>query len=166
MREAPTAHYGSALPIDLVRSRLMGQRALVLEDDAETFGRIFMSLSSVGCRASLARRPIQAFQQAERSRPTLIIFSTALEDARAADLVVDLRANPATAGAVLVALADQDSKRERRRLGELGCDGYLCKPADRYLFAVELLKRTPRLMGDDRFAEQGPAEPRRLANVA
>ena len=166
MREAPNAPFGSVLPIDVVKARLSGQRALILDDDAETFGRIFMSLAAAGCRATLARRRIQAFQLAERTLPTLIIFSTSLDDARPAELLADFRAHPATASAILVALAPEDSKRERRRLTELGCHGYLWKPADRYLFATELLKRTPCLLGPTGVPSRARDEAEPLSNVA
>jgi DNA-binding response OmpR family regulator len=166
MREASNASFGSVLPIEVVKGRLFGQRALVLEEDAETFGRIFMSLAAVDCRATLARRRVQAFQLAERTLPTLVIFSTSLSEARPTELLTELRANAATAGAVLVALAPEDSKRERRRLTELGCDGYLWKPADRYLFAAELLKRTPCLMGGAATTARSAAGAPVLSNVA
>ena len=166
MRDASNANTGSIIPIDVVKARLSGQRVMVMEEDAATFGRIFMSLTAADCRATLARRRLQAFQVAERSRPTLVIFSTAFAGATAPELIADLRASPFTADAILVALADEESKRERRRLFALGCDGYLWKPADRYLFAVELLQRTPRLMGVESAKSANAAKAAKVAKAA
>jgi DNA-binding response OmpR family regulator len=82
---------------------------------------------------------------AARTPPTLIIFSTSVTS-DLTGLVGDLRREAAWAPATLVALGDGMAKRERRKLLELGCDGYVAKPADRFLFATELLLRTPRLL--------------------
>jgi response regulator RpfG family c-di-GMP phosphodiesterase len=147
---SPRPNSGSVLPLDVVKAHLSGHRALVLDDDAEDFGRMFVSLSSAGCRAVLARRTAQALKLAAQLQPTVVIFSTTSGDTGAAGLLKQLREFPATAGAVLVALADRQSKRERKRLAELGCDGYLGKPVDRFLFATELVQQTPRL-------REGPA---------
>ena len=136
---------GRILHQDEVKARLSRHRALIIEDDAASFGRMFMSLAAAGCRSTLARIPAQAFQMAARTPPTLVIFSTTVAGGAAA-LVSELRREPATTGAVLVALGSGANKRERRRILQLGCDGYLDKPADRFLFATELLLRTPPLM--------------------
>ena len=135
----------STLHVDAVRARLTGHRALIIEEDAESFGRMFMSLAAAGCRAILARRPVQAFQIAARTPPTLVIFSTSVTG-DVTGLVGDLRREAACSLATLVALGEGTAKRERRKLLELGCDGYVAKPADRFLFATELLLRTPRLL--------------------
>ena len=132
--------------VAVARTCLSGHLALVLDDDVSSFGHIFVSLASAGCRAVLARRWTQAVHQIERvGRPSLIIFSTKLMDTGAAAGIEAVRALRETNGAILVALADRVSKREQRLLRSLGCDGYLCKPVDRFLFAAELVRRTPRL---------------------
>jgi len=138
----------SLLDFPTVKARLTGHRALVIDEDTESFGRIFVSLSSAGCRVKLARQPNVAMQITAVFRPGLIIFSTSLPAATVADLIAALRDAPATKDSVFIALAARESKRERHRMMDLGCDGYLWKPCDRYLFATELVRRTPCLLSD------------------
>lgn len=135
----------ATLDFSLAKARLKGHRALIREDQPETFGRMFIALAATGCRASLARRRIQLFQMAATIQPTLIIFSMQAEP-DAASLVRDLRQNPATRDCVIIALGGGQSKRERQRLIEIGCQGCLEMPVDRHLFAMDLLQRTPCLL--------------------
>jgi DNA-binding response OmpR family regulator len=137
---------GSSLDFATAKKQLTGHRALVMEEEAESFGRMFLSLSSAGCSATLVRRWAQVEPMARRTRPTMVLFSTQLAEMGAEEIVRRLRENPATGAAVLVALAARESKKERRKLLDLGCDGYLWKPADRYLFAMDLVARTPILL--------------------
>jgi DNA-binding response OmpR family regulator len=129
-----------------VRKQLTGHRALVLEEESEAFGLMFVSLSRAGCPAMLARRWAQIDPAISRTRPTLILFSTMLAEVRGDEIVRRLRGDPATRTAILIAVAGRESRKERRKLTELGCDGYVWKPIDRYLFAMELVARTPRLL--------------------
>jgi len=145
---APAISGSPLLDFPTVKARLTGHRALVIDEDAESFGRIFVSLSSAGCRVKLARQPNVAMQITAVFRPGLIIFSTSLPAATVADLIAALRDAPATKDSVFIALAARESKRERHRMMDLGCDGYLWKPCDRYLFATELVRRTPCLLSD------------------
>ena len=155
----------STLHVDAVRARLTGHRALIIEEDAESFGRMFMSLAAAGCRAILARRPVQAFQIAARTPPTLVIFSTSVTG-DVTGLVGDLRREAACSLATLVALGEGTAKRERRKLLELCCDGYVAKPADRFLFATELLLRTPRLLSPMGAAPREHASDRAVEHAA
>jgi DNA-binding response OmpR family regulator len=142
----PGAALGSSLDFATAKKQLTGHRALVMEEEAESFGRMFLSLSSAGCSATLARRWAQVEPMARRTRPTLVVFSTQLVEMSGEEIVGRLRENPATRAAVLVAIAGRESKKERRKLLDLGCDGYIWKPTDRYLFAMDLVARTPILL--------------------
>jgi DNA-binding response OmpR family regulator len=142
----PGAALGASLDFATAKKQLTGHRALVMEEEAESFGRMFLSLSSAGCSSALVRRWAQVEPMARRTRPTLVLFSTHLTEMSAEDIVHRLRDNPATHAAILVAIAGRESKKERRKLLDLGCDGYVWKPADRYLFAMDLVARTPLLL--------------------
>lgn len=148
-RLAPGVSLASTLDFATAKRQLTGHRAVVVEEETESFGRIFLSLSSAGCPATLARRWAQVEPTARRTRPSLILFATQLSEMSGEEIVRRLRGNPVTAAAVLVAIAPRESKKERRKLLDLGCDGYVWKPADRYLFAMELVARTPRLLPVD-----------------
>jgi DNA-binding response OmpR family regulator len=143
---------GLAATLDFatVKRQLTGHRALVIEEESESFGRMFVSLSSAGCSATLARRWAQVEPAIRRSQPTLILFSTQLPEVGGPDMVRRLRQLLGSGNPALIAVAGRESKRERRKLLELGCDGYVWKPADRYLFAMDLVARTPRLLGSPR----------------
>jgi DNA-binding response OmpR family regulator len=142
----PGAALSASLDFATAKKQLTGHRALVMEEQAESFGRMFLSLSSAGCPATLVRRWAQIEPMARRTRPTLVLFSTQLAEMSAEEIVHRMRENPATRAAILVALAARESKKERRKLLDLGCDGYVWKPADRYLFAMDLVARTPALL--------------------
>jgi DNA-binding response OmpR family regulator len=142
----PCAPFGSALDFATTKRQLTGHRALVLDEESESFGRIFVSLSAAGCTATLARRWAQVDIAVRRMRPSLVIFSTQLAEISGGEIIHRLRENVLTRGVIAVAVAGHESKKERRKLLDLGCDGYLWKPTDRYLFAMDLVARTPRLL--------------------
>jgi DNA-binding response OmpR family regulator len=142
----------STLDFATAKRQLTGHRALVIEEESESFGRMFVSLSSAGCPATMARRWAQVEPLMRQTHPTMILFSTQLAEMNAAEIVRKVRQNPGTKGAVLIAVAGRESKKERRKLLELGCDGYVWKPTDRYLFAMDLVARTPRLLDGNRGA--------------
>jgi DNA-binding response OmpR family regulator len=152
LRTTTTSHAPSlSTTIDFatVKKILTGHRAVVLDDDCESFGRLFLSLSTAGCPATLARRWAQIEPAVRRVKPTLIIFSTTMQDLGGLEIVRRLRDAPATQDAIIVARSAAESRTERRRLLAAGCDGYLWKPTDRYLFATDLLTATPRLIAPD-----------------
>jgi CheY-like chemotaxis protein len=148
-RSVTAVPLASALNFATAKRQLTGHRALVMEEEPESFGRMFLSLLSAGCPATLSRRWAQVEPTARRTRPTLVLFSTQLAEMGGEEVVRRLRGNPTTSAAILVAIAGRESKKERRKLFELGCDGYVWKPADRYLFAMDLVARTPRLFQAD-----------------
>ena len=151
-RPVPGLSLASTLDFATAKRQLTGHRAMVIEEETNSFGRIFLSLSSAGCPATLARRWALVEPTARRTRSSLILFSTQLSEMGAEEIVRRLRGHPVSAQAILVAIAIRESKKERRKLLDLGCDGYVWKPADRYLFAMDLVARTPRLLQAD-----GPA---------
>src|SRR5450432_4509104 len=122
---APAISGSPLLDFPTVKARLTGHRALVIDEDAESFGRIFVSLSSAGCRVKLARQPNVAMQITAVFRPGLIIFSTSLPAATVADLIAALRDAPATKDSVFIAPSEREPNRERHRTMDLGCKGYL-----------------------------------------
>ncbi len=131
------------------RACLAGRSGLVIDDDGERFGRMFVSLSTAGCPVRLARSFEQARQMLSRevAAPALVILSADLGEGPAdvAGIVGWLRAQPRTREAILVAIAGIESRRERRRLIDAGCDGYLARAVDARLFAQDLLAAVPRL---------------------
>ncbi len=148
----PVAPLSSNLDFATAKRRLTGHRAVVIEEESESFGRMFVSLSSAGCPATLARRWAQVETLLRQTHPTMILFSTQLAEMSASEIIRMLRQDPGTKNAVLIAVAGHESKKERRKLLELGCDGYVWKPTDRYLFAMDLVARTPRLLDGNRGA--------------
>jgi DNA-binding response OmpR family regulator len=145
-RSTSATSIGWRLDFEMTRRALQGHRVVVIDDDSESFGRAFISLSRAGCEATLARRWAQVAPAVRQRRPTLIIFSTELTDADGLEILGRLRNDESTKAAIVVALASRESRKERRKLLALGCDGYIWKPTDRYLFATELVERTPRLL--------------------
>jgi CheY-like chemotaxis protein len=146
------AAIASNLDFATAKRQLSGHRAVVIEEESESFGRMFVSLSSAGCPSTLARRWAQVEPLVQRTHATMILFSTQLSEMTTPEIIRMLRQDPGTKAAVLIAVAGRESKKERRKLLDLGCDGYVWKPTDRYLFAMDLVARTPRLLDGNRGA--------------
>jgi CheY-like chemotaxis protein len=122
---------------------LSGLTGIVVDEDAETFCRIFVSLDHVGCRVRLARRFVQGVKMLREVRPSFVIVATRVEGGSAAELLRLIKAEPASRHTLVLALAASENRHERRRLLGNGFDGYLAKPVDLHLFAQELVAQVP-----------------------
>jgi CheY-like chemotaxis protein len=130
---------------DEVKRRLHAASVLVISQDVENAGRIFVGLGRLACAVRLARLSIQAMKMLEQVRPAICVVDADDGDKEAPALLRDLRAHPVTQDALFVALIARESPGRRRRLTQAGYHGVLTKPLDEHLFPQELLRGIPVL---------------------
>jgi CheY-like chemotaxis protein len=135
------------LGLDEARSALANRSVVFVGADVETGGRLFLGLTGVGCQVRLVRRRVQLGAFVEERVPSVVLIDIDDPQTEAARLIRDLRADPRTAQATIVAVTGADPPPLRRRLGALGCDAILLRPTDPRLVAQELLRVAPRLAG-------------------
>jgi CheY-like chemotaxis protein len=132
------------LPVDQARSVLAGRSVVFVGADVETGGRIFVGLSRAGCHVRLVRRRVQLGSFIDERVPSLILIDFDDADNEPPRLIRELRADPRTARALIIAVTSGDPP-PRRRLGALSCDAVLARPTDPGRVAQELLRVAPLL---------------------
>lgn len=146
---------GWVVSFEDARRALTGLSVLYFGDDAESGGRIFMSLGQAGARVRLARRLVQGFQLLEALRPRLVIIDGDSSEMDMTELVRELRRRPASASALLVVLSSRDGRAMRRRAKAMGADGFLPKPIDLRVCAQTLVRDLPALAERSTLAASG-----------
>jgi CheY-like chemotaxis protein len=76
------------------------------------------------------------------AKPDLILLDLGLPDRSGLDVARELKANPATANVVIVALTGSVGAAEKRACLEAGCNAYFAKP----ISPKELLRKLPDLL--------------------
>jgi PAS domain S-box-containing protein len=107
-----------------------GGRVLLIEDSpdvAETMRRL---LHLYGYDVAVAHTGLEGVDEARRSRPPLIVCDIGLPGMDGFAVASALRADPATAGARLIALTGYGRDEDIRRARAAGFDDYVIKPAD------------------------------------
>ena len=134
------------LAFDEARSVLANRAVVFVGTDVETGGRLFVGLTGVGCQVRLVRRRIQLAAFLAERVPSVVLVDFDDPAAEASRLVRELRADPRTANAIIVAVTGGgDPAPPRRRFAAVGCDAVLSRPTDPRLVAQELLRVAPRL---------------------
>jgi CheY-like chemotaxis protein len=118
----PVQKTGPLLKAD--RSRLL---ILVVDDAADTRYIYERYLQFRGARTIAAADGVEALQSIESERPDAIILDLAMPHVTGWDVILDLRANPATRRIPIVVLSGQ---RARESALAAGANSYVEKPCD------------------------------------
>jgi CheY-like chemotaxis protein len=113
-----------------------------LADHREMYAE-FLSFS--GLRVAEAGSGETALVQAERLRPEVIVMDLGLPRMDGSETVRRLRSDPRTRSIPVIVLSGRDSREDRDRAADAGCDLYLvkpCLPDDLVRHVRELLGRT------------------------
>lgn len=105
---------------------------LVAEDDEDAMHIVTTMLRHAGFRVAQAVTGTEALAMARELHPALIVLDVAMPGMTGWEVARQLRADgddPAQRPRILVLTAHAFAE-DRRRARELGCDGYLAKPAD------------------------------------
>src|SRR4051812_17536647 len=118
----------------------MGERVLVVDDDAPVRRMLQRSLTAEGFSVDLAPDGGAALAAVERSAPDLIVLDVAMPGVDGLAVARRLRARGVTAPILMVTARDAVSERVQGL--ESGADDYLVKP-----FATEELVARLRALG-------------------
>jgi PAS domain S-box-containing protein len=110
---------------------------LVVDDNADAADMLAMLLEAAGHRVLVEQEPRRALERARAERPQACLIDIGLPDMDGNMLAQRLRADPATAGALLVATTGYDQASDRHRSLAAGFDHHLVKPLDlQALYAI------------------------------
>ncbi len=105
-------------------------RILVVEDNAANMELVCYLLAFNGYTVLQARDGVQGLEMAVLHRPDLIICDLQMPLLDGYQLLSQLRENPATADAVIVAVTAFSMPNDRQMVMTAGFDGYLSKPIE------------------------------------
>jgi CheY-like chemotaxis protein len=105
-----------------------GRRVLIVEDNADAAYSLQLLLELSGHAVTVAGTGPEGLALAREVRPEVVLCDIGLPGLSGYDVARALRADPATAGARLIALSGYSHPDDRRRSGEAGFDAHLVKP--------------------------------------
>jgi DNA-binding response OmpR family regulator len=106
-----------------------GQALLVAEPEAEERAFLERNLASDGFEVVGVAAAVEALDQAERSRPALVLLVNPLPDASALELCGRIRARDRRTPVIILDGCAADAQ-DRVRAFDRGCDDWLAKPFD------------------------------------
>ena len=107
-----------------------GLRVLVVDDNVDAAEMLATLLEMNGYEVRVEFDGASALATALREPPTVALLDIGLPDMDGHELARRLRAQPATAGAVLVALTGYGQAEDQQRAHDAGFDHHMVKPAD------------------------------------
>jgi len=109
---------------------LEGRRVLVVDDNADAAESLAMLLQASGADVHTARDGPSGLEAAGTLAPHAVLLDLGMPGMDGLEVARRLRADPARAGMVLVALTGWGQEEDRRRTRESGFDHHLTKPVD------------------------------------
>jgi signal transduction histidine kinase len=106
------------------------ERVLVVDDNEDAAVMLGMLLEASGHAVVVAHRPHAALELAQTHAPTVCILDIGLPDMDGYELARRLRALPATADALMIAVTGYGQQNDRARAVDAGFNQHLVKPVD------------------------------------
>ena len=107
-----------------------GLRLLIVDDNADAANMLALFLEAAGFETMVEHSPRPALERARLERPRVCLLDIGLPEMDGNELARRLRAQPETAGAVLVAITGYGQEQDRRKTAEAGFDFHFVKPVD------------------------------------
>lgn len=107
-----------------------GRRVLVVDDNVDAAESLAVLLGVLGHPTEVVHTGTAALEAARRFQPEVVFLDIGLPGVDGFEVARQLRAEPVTAGAVLVALTGWGSEEDKRRSRAAGFDFHITKPAD------------------------------------
>jgi PAS domain S-box-containing protein len=107
-----------------------GLRVLVIEDNQDSANSLRILLEMYGHQVVVAYTGLEGVRAAHECRPDVVLCDIGLPGLDGYGVARQLRSNPATATARLIAVTGYGSEEDRRRALASGFDFHLTKPAD------------------------------------
>jgi CheY-like chemotaxis protein len=105
-------------------------RILVVEDNRDSAETLRMLLQMFGHDVTVAHNGTEGVQAAKRLHPEVVLCDIGLPGLDGYGVVGELRRDPETAGARVIAVTGYGAEEDRRRSQEAGFDMHLTKPLD------------------------------------
>ena len=105
-------------------------RVLVVDDNVDAADMLAMYVEALGHEVLVEDSSISALARAAQAAPDVCLLDIGLPDMDGYELAARLRADPATAGALLVAVTGYGQDQDRQRTREAGFDHHFVKPVD------------------------------------
>ncbi len=105
-------------------------RILVVEDNRDAADSLRLLLELLGHRVAVAYNGPEGVRRAREWRPDVVLCDIGLPGLDGYEVAGELRHDPATAGARLIAITGYGQEEARRRTREAGFDHHLTKPVD------------------------------------
>jgi len=105
-------------------------RVLVVDDNVDAAETLSMLLDACGYLSLVEFAPLAALARARREKPRACVLDIGLPEMDGRELARRLRADPATAGALLVAVTGYGQDSDRQQILAAGFDHHLVKPVD------------------------------------
>ncbi|CAN7303577.1 hybrid sensor histidine kinase/response regulator [Massilia sp. LjRoot122] len=105
-------------------------RVLVVDDNVDAAVTLAMVLEAAGHQAQVEHDAHAALARAGRTAPQVCLLDIGLPEMDGKELARRLRAEPGTAGAVLVAVTGYGQESDRQQIMAAGFDHHLVKPVD------------------------------------
>ncbi|AEG91659.1 hybrid sensor histidine kinase/response regulator [Ramlibacter tataouinensis] len=105
-------------------------QVMVVDDNADAAQLLAMLVETLGHQVTVETNPLGALERARTLRPQLFLLDIGLPDMDGKELARRLRADPATAGARLVAITGYGQEHDRRGTLAAGFDAHFVKPVD------------------------------------
>jgi signal transduction histidine kinase len=107
-----------------------GLQIMVVDDNVDAAHMLGMWLESAGHRVTIEHSARKALDQVEVGVPDVFLLDIGLPDIDGNELARRLRARPASASAVLVAVTGYGQENDRERSSQAGFDHHIVKPVD------------------------------------
>jgi two-component system cell cycle response regulator DivK len=116
---------------------MSGEAILVVDDNATNLKLARLLLQGEGYAVRTAPDAEEALRLLESYRPALILMDIQLPGMDGLELTRRLKADPRTAGIIILALTAYAMKGDEEKARAAGCDGYVAKP-----LGIESLPKT------------------------
>jgi CheY-like chemotaxis protein/anti-sigma regulatory factor (Ser/Thr protein kinase) len=131
----PRIHQSSKMPVEhggghLLQSASNLLKILVVDDNVDAVAMLSMILEASGHQVFAENEARRALERASRESPDVCLLDIGLPEMDGHELAKRLRAQPATANAVLIAVTGYGQQDDRKKALAAGFDHHFTKPVD------------------------------------
>lgn len=114
------------------------QKILCIEDNAMNWRLVQRLLSQAGFEPHWAEDGLRGYELAVELKPALILLDINLPGLSGFEVATKIRQNPSMDGVMIVALTAKTMRSDRETALVTGCDGFISKPIDPFLFVGQV----------------------------
>ncbi|GLH69056.1 hypothetical protein GETHPA_05890 [Geothrix rubra] len=115
-----------------------GNRILCIEDNAMNWRLVQRLLSQAGYEMHWAEDGLKGCEMASTLKPDLVLLDINLPGLSGFEVATKLRQDPGLEGLLIVALTAKTMRSDRETALVTGCDGFISKPIDPFLFVGQV----------------------------